>query len=103
MTAPLAIEIADYLAQPLVNAYLTRGGRDELVDVAQAILTIIDNAAPPPTDDITLGLRTLRALREFAETFANDPLNDDEDCWAGSAADHAEQLYNILTTAGLKP
>lgn len=101
MTTPLAIEIADYLAAltaaqpvPVLDTHPKR------IEAAEAIIHIITRAQ---TTDTATAHRILRLLRAFADDYANDPLNDDPDCWAGSAADHAEQLYDILEAAGLKP
>ena len=53
--------------------------------------------------DFRLGLIALRKLREFADEFGPDPINDEPDEWTGSGADHAAQLYLILEAVGLKP
>lgn len=123
-----AQEIADYLdelTQPgdrFDIALETDHGR---LVAANRILQIIQNADDAPfiqnhgasgtyltddgtlttytTDDNALAQRALARLRRFANEFGPDPINDEPDEWAGSAADHAEQLYNILTAVNLHP
>lgn len=102
-TNPTVEQIADYLGEVRARDAAALIAHNRRIEIAEHILDIIDQQGPAPADDITLGLRTLAQLRTFAHDHANDPLNDEPDHWAGTAADHAAQLYNILHTAGLHP
>lgn len=47
--------------------------------------------------------RVFAKLHQFHRDFAPDPFNDEPGHWAGSGADHAPVLYDILDIAGLHP